>query len=128
MWVFLNNAFVSAVQHRANPKTLVVRARLPGDLERLFPDLADHVERTPRADYLFRVNVPKARFAKMLKAQVDAIDYDNFKGSVPDKFRHDTYMGVWSVMWRAQSQVSGRPQHEFDDLDFEESTWPAVDE
>ena len=32
MWVFLNDAMVSAVAHRTKPGQLMVRARLAGDL------------------------------------------------------------------------------------------------
>jgi hypothetical protein len=122
MWVFLNNAFMSIVQHRAQPRKVMIRARFRGDLETVFPDLADQVQETPTADYRFRLTVSKARLQKALSYQVARIDYDNFKGSVAEQWRHDAYMGVWGVMWREQKarsmpQVDDRTLPiEFDDF------------
>lgn len=100
MWIFLNNAFVSIVQDPQRADGLVVRARLDGDLERLFP--GKQVISLPFRDYAFRTFVSKAEVAEVLSKQVLGIDYGNFKGSVEDRARHDAYLGVWSVMWRAQ--------------------------
>ena len=49
MWVFLNNAFLSIVEHRENQNILLVRARIKGDIERVFPGVMVH--KTPEADY-----------------------------------------------------------------------------
>lgn len=109
MWVFLNNAYLSAVAHRDKPDTLLVRARFAGDLERVFPDLADKVKRTPSADYLFRVEVPRAQFAEMLAREAQAIDYDNFKSSASTLVRHDVYLDVWHVLKGGQTKYAKRP-------------------
>jgi hypothetical protein len=37
MWIFCESGFYSIVQHEDDPNTLIVRARIKGDLERLFP-------------------------------------------------------------------------------------------
>jgi hypothetical protein len=50
------------------------------------------------------VTVPKAELAVRLAARVEAIDYDNFKGSVPEQRRHDAYMDVWSAMRRFEQR------------------------
>jgi len=105
MWIFLNDAFVSAVQHRHYPEALMVRARLEGDLEKLFPNR--DVTETPSADYRFRAVVPKTEFAKVIAARIAAIDYTNFKNTVFDETRHHAYMGVWTVMHTAQITESG---------------------
>jgi hypothetical protein len=109
MWVFLNNAMISAVKHREEPGKLMVRARLRGDLEAVFPDLADKVKETPNADYRYRIVVSRAQMQLAMTEALDGIDYPDFKGSVPNHFRHETYYGVWSVMHRAQhEQHAGR--------------------
>jgi hypothetical protein len=106
MWIFTNNAFVSAVRHRSEPGGLMVRARLRGDLERFFDASADvlGVKETRDADYRFRCTVSDAVFATALMQSAAAIDYPNFKSSIgsDDQHRHDAYMDVWSAMHTAQ--------------------------
>ena len=65
MWIFTSNAFASAVRHRDRPGMLMVRGRLPDDLQRFFADhVADlSVERTPNADYMYRCVVTDTEFA-----------------------------------------------------------------
>jgi hypothetical protein len=53
MWIFLNNAFLSIVQDKDNMARFMVRARLRGDLERVFAH-ATVIETPPPADYRFR--------------------------------------------------------------------------
>lgn len=102
MWIFLNDAFLSAVQHRDKPDSLLVRARRREDLERVFGSDAD-ILALADADYPFRVTVPRADLAARLAQRAETIDYDNFKGSVPEPSRHDAYMAVWSAMRRFQA-------------------------
>lgn len=120
MWIFLNDAALSIVQDRLDARRLLVRARVRGDVERVFPD-ADVVE-TPEADYRFRAFVSRAKVKKAAAAMVAAIDYPNFKGSVAELERHDAYMGVWSVMRSLQERLA--PAHaqrqEFED---DEGAW-----
>lgn len=110
MWVFLNNAFFSAVQHHERPGTIIVRGRLKGDLERLFPKRK--VYETPNRDYRFRIFTTRKELAALMSRKVHDIDYTNFKSSVRHKGRHDTYLDVWSVMHGAQldEQFPGRRQ------------------
>lgn len=113
MWVFLNDAMVSAVAHRTKPGYLMVRARIAGDLERLFPRAK--VERTPDADYAFRCTVTAGLFATVLAKRVESIDYPNFKGSLagakggqaPSTFmaRSEAYYRTWDAMMDAQQEL-----------------------
>lgn len=104
MWVFLNDAFVSAVEHKDDDRLLVVRARVEGDLERFFRGLNIDVQRHEDRDYLFRTIIPKEDFARQLSAHAEKIDYPNFKGSMaPEEFdRHEAYLRVWGVMAHLQ--------------------------
>ncbi|HET7708953.1 MAG TPA: hypothetical protein VFK50_05385 [Sphingomicrobium sp.] len=104
MWVYLNDAFVSAVEHKDDHQLLVVRARVEGDLERFFRGMNINVQRHEDRDYLFRTIVTKQTFARQLSAFAEAIDYPNFKGSIAssDHDRHDAYLRVWSVMANLQ--------------------------
>lgn len=107
MWIFLNNAFISAVQHNDDPNLLVVRARVEGDLERVFEPLYGKealdvngikVERHEDRDYLFRVVVTKNQFASAMHWHASQIDYGNFKDSIEDHDYHNACSRVWSVM------------------------------
>ena len=101
MWVFLNDSFLSIVQHREKPELLMVRARIAGDIERAFPGVT--ASRTPNADYLFRAEILREVVNVAMNNAVNKINYDNFKNSVDEHDRHDAYMKVWETMVRFQA-------------------------
>lgn len=105
MWVFLNDAFVSIVEHDRDPDVLLVRARIHGDVERFigpYMPSGVKVRRTPEADYLYRAEVAREAVEAAVADAVRGVDYPNFKDSVPDSSRHTAYSSVWSVMYRYQ--------------------------
>lgn len=107
MWLSFNDAFLSIVQpsaadERKHPGTLLVRARRPGDIERVFGDAAGTVERRPERDYLFRAFIDRFTVGNVVASRLLAVDYGNFKGSVRDPKLHDAYAAVWGVMARLQ--------------------------
>lgn len=109
MWVMLNKSFLSIVDPdadyhgRGGPvgEKLLVRARLPGDIEAVFHGAA--VKETPERDYRFRSLIDRAEVARAMAAEVQGIHYSNFKGSVKDHDRHDAYADVWGIMYRLQN-------------------------
>lgn len=102
MWICLNDAYFSIVNDPKNPDNLLVRARRPGDIERIFPD---HQAATlPRRDYQFRASISRKEVASSIAVCLLTIDYGNFKGSVKDHKLHDAYASVWNVMARLQPQ------------------------
>lgn len=107
MWVFLNDAMFSFVQDRKDKSMLVCRARIAGDIEKVFPG-AD-VKETIDSDYRFRAWIARDMVSTAMAQEVGRIDYENFKNSIPahDKQRHDAYLGVWSVMFNLQSRLYG---------------------
>jgi hypothetical protein len=113
MWVFLNNSFLSIVDPApelppgAAPR-LLVRARIKGDIEAVFPKAK--VTCTPGRDYRFRALLPRAEVAAVIAEQVESLGYNNFKSSVPDRPRHDAYLGVWGVMHREQQRRIAPPK------------------
>jgi hypothetical protein len=102
MWIFLSNAMLSIVQDRSDADRLLVRARVKGDIEAIFAGY-EPME-TPTADYRFRASIPRRIVAERVKAELEVIDYDNFKNSVPDHARHMAYMEVWSAMHDEQER------------------------
>lgn len=95
MWIALNNSFLSIVQNRNNRSELLVRSRVKGDIERVFPETETFEDLA--ADYRYRALIERELVAKALASQVSKIDYDNFKNSISeDEYRrHDAYLKVW---------------------------------
>lgn len=93
----MNDSFLSVVKDRASDN-LLVRARTFNDLNK-FVD-KERIFTNDKADYRFRAFVSKDEFAKLMKQQVDSIDYDNFKNSVKDRYRKSLYERVWEVLFR----------------------------
>jgi len=102
MWLFLNNAALSIVESRDDDGILLVRGRVQGDIEAIFPGHAVH--ETPNADYRYRAYIDRDTVADAAARAVYNINYPNFKGSVVDVDRHDAYLGVWGVMKREQDR------------------------
>lgn len=96
MWLCLNDAFLSIVSKECARDELLVRARRPGDIEKIFPGAK--VTKNVHADYLFRAIVKRDAIARALEGEVRRITYANFKDSVADKRLHDAYLGVWTRM------------------------------
>ncbi|MFN2317393.1 MAG: hypothetical protein ABR551_11870 [Gemmatimonadales bacterium] len=107
MWICLNDSFLSIVAHRDEPDSLLVRARLEGHLEAIFPGV--DVARTPDADFAFRAVVPREVVAEAIRRRVADIAYPNFKASVHSQALHDAYMAFWTVMHSLQRQLLARP-------------------
>jgi len=122
MWLFLPDAFISVVQDRDNADQLIVRGRLPGDIERVFPG-AD-VLKTPDADYLYRVSVTRRQLRAALMRAVDDLTYTNVKGAIlpGDHLRHGAMLRCWSAMNSAQKEAETGQLFTFEegDLDDEE--------
>ena len=124
MWVFLNESFLSIVADRHSDR-LLVRARVKGDIQRVFPTA--EVVASPSADYAYRAFVDRELVANALYWQAQAIGYDNFKNSVREHDRHDAYMGVWSVMnsyQRRKAKPAARSVSLFDEVEIKDARNP----
>ena len=93
MWIQFNNAFLSIVENRDNKLELLVRARIKGDIEKIFPE-ADVFE-DESADYRYRAFISKAKVAERMMLKMKEINYDNFKNSVKEIDRKSAYSNVW---------------------------------
>ena len=100
MWFFGSNAFLSVVQHKQDPAILVVRARLPGHIEKMFPHA--NVVSLDGRDYQFRAELPREVVAARMQQYVMEMTATNFKDSVKERSYHDACYGVWSCMERIQ--------------------------
>lgn len=102
MWIFLSDSFLSIVQKPDDKDTLTVRARIKGDIERVFPSAK--VVDGQGTDYRFRAKIPRQEVAQALHDQVMKLTASNFKASVKNRARHDAYMRVWQAMYRYQEE------------------------
>jgi hypothetical protein len=105
MWVMLNDAFFSIVSKDCAPDELMVRARRPGDIEKVFPETAGKVTEYTASDYHYRARVKRCDIARALAKEVASITYSNFKSSVKDYDLHNAYMRVWNAMADLQPQA-----------------------
>ena len=104
MWLFTSKSFLSVVSDQENPSgdKLLVRARVSGDIEEIFPDAT--VMHTPNADYRFRAWVSRSDVADALSDYVRNLNYANFKNSVHDMQRVPALIQVWNSMYQLQER------------------------
>ena len=102
MWIVLNKSFLSIVKNRNNENELLVRARVKGDIEKVFEN-ADVFE-DENADYRYRAYIDRKNVADKISDELLKINYDNFKNSVSkDEYnRKNAYMNVWSALNKLQ--------------------------
>jgi hypothetical protein len=104
MWLFFSESFVSVVADHDDPKKLLVRARVQGHIETLFP--AAKVFKATGSDYLFRALISRKTVKQVVADQLENIQYDNFKNTVGDWELHNSYLKVWSVMHELQGRAA----------------------
>lgn len=95
MWLFTNDAFLSVVAH-SQEDLLHVRARIDGDIERVFPSA--EVYETPYGDYRFNANLRREQVADVVANHLRHIEYMEFQNSVADPERRGVYAEVWNAM------------------------------
>ena len=102
MWVLLNNAFFSIVKNRNKKNELLVRARIKGDIEKVFPEANTFEDKN--ADYRYRAFIETSIVANKISNEIFKINYDNFKNSISkDDFnRTIAYGNVWKELYKLQ--------------------------
>ena len=114
--------FLSAVQDRAD-SDIIVRAPVRADIQANgWP-----YEETPDADYAFRARVKREVWADFVADAAMAVDYDNYKNTVPedDDARHEAYMesdGAAGAPAARLGQVSPRVAWVVAHIDLPEQT------
>ncbi len=111
MWIYLNTGFYSVVHKPPCQKDeLLVRTRSKVDIDKLQKQLKEkfnfdgEILSTPKADYAFRMVVPRHMIATFLVGAIMELDYPNFKNTIQGKDyqRHDAYMKCWEAMYEWQ--------------------------
>lgn len=104
MWIMLHDAFFSIVSKDCAPHQLMVRARRRRDIPKVFPNA--RVTESKASDYQFRAVVTREAITAAMAAEIERINYPNFKDVVRDQALHDAYLRVWTAMAQIQP---GRP-------------------
>jgi hypothetical protein len=112
-WLCLNDSFLSVVSHYEDPDKLLVRARVAGHIEAVFPGYP--VYQREGSDYLYRADVPRKVVAEHIALRLEHIDYSNFKNSVKNRQLHDAYAGFWTIMYRLQAILKPAKKERFVD-------------
>lgn len=100
MWVCLYDCFFSIVAKDCKSDELMVRARRPGDIEKIFKGYTG--EEYLISDYHYRCAIPKSVIIEALSTEIEDIDYPNFKNRVEDDKLHRAYNEVWFSMSKLQ--------------------------
>ena len=105
MWIYTQQGFYSIVEDRDDPDMLLVRARVKGDSERLWPKAK--VSEGEGSDYSFRARILRNAVAKVLSQEIKSVDYDNFKDRIDhtDPERGYWYHRIWTLMCCLQAAV-----------------------
>lgn len=101
MWICFKDSFLSIVEDTRDANKLLVRARVAGDIERIFGYNRVEVIKGAGTDYQYRASIDAHTVANTLRREILAIDYPNFKDSVKDDCHHNAYMDVWVALRRA---------------------------
>lgn len=100
MWFCFKDAFLSVVHKDCDDDELLVRARVKGHIEAIFPHA--QVQRTAGADYLYRVVLKREEVGQVLMQLTLNYEAPNFKDSVKDHKLHHAYAQVWRTMAQLQ--------------------------
>ncbi len=105
MWIFLPDSFLSIVDKGdSTGKTLLVRERVAGDIESIFPKAK--IETDVGSDYRFRARIDREEVVNAIAESVRTIYWPNFKDQVKEKDRHEAYLDVWHAMFSYQQRAS----------------------
>ena len=119
MWLYIKTGFYSIVHKPPCDKDeLLVRTRSKVDIDKLQKLLKEkyqfegEVIGSPKADYAYRMIVPREIFASFISSAAMELDYDNFKNTIygKDYQRHDAYMRCWEAMYEWQRDLKRAKQ------------------
>lgn len=115
MWIYAKTGFYSVVHKPpCREDELLVRVRCKDDIDKLQKLLKSEYQfngeviDSPKADYAYRMIVPRETFASFLANVAMLMDYDNFKNTIgrKDYKRHDAYLRCWDAMYEWQRDLN----------------------
>lgn len=123
MWIFTSDCFLSIVADKDNLKgdRLLVRSRVKGAINKLFPDVEELY--MTGSDYAYRAWVKRNEVSRVVQNYINALAYSNFKNSITDKDYSHACMGVWQEMFDYQEKSIGALDYDGDNFTALEETW-----
>jgi hypothetical protein len=73
MWIFCRRGFYSVVEDQDDPRYLIVRARVAGDIQQTWPKAK--VTETPDSGYRYRAHIQRDAVGKAIAEVVTDTDY-----------------------------------------------------
>lgn len=104
MWLFTQHGFISAVQHAEDKNVIMVRARDARSLEFISDLMEAEIKKTPGNDYPYRVIIDRKQFMDYLSAEVDMLNYSNYKSRL-HATRGDDFYSAASHVWHTMHEV-----------------------
>ena len=99
MWIFTTDAFFSINKDSFSPDHLIVRARLPGDIQKHFPHA--EIQEYAGTDYRYRASIHRSVVADAIREEILEIDYGDFHGSA-EKHRKPCLSTVFDTLQKTQ--------------------------
>lgn len=115
MWLFTENGFFSAVEHRDSEDLIVIRARDEADLISLrirhgLSGKLHPIIKQEGSDYPARIIMHRATWVGVVSTEAANISYGNFKNRVKEvqgEDREHVYHKVWAVMLEVERMAYG---------------------
>ena len=111
MWLFSTSGFYTVVEHRDQPGTLIVRARVKKDLatlkDKYMPDMGK-ITYHKDYDYPYRGFISKEGFGAGLAKMALDIDYEKFKEAVR-KTQGSKRAGLYTEVWGKMIKLEADP-------------------
>ncbi len=102
MWLFTTSGFISVVLKSEG--ILKVRARDEKSLLEISQQTDQKIQKTPLADYPYRIEIGHDQFVEWAAAQIKEIQYRNFKSEVASS-RGKSFAGALSDVWSTMHAV-----------------------
>lgn len=117
MWVFTQDGFISAVDNKAKPGLLAVRARDRQSLEAISEMANSEIEFTPQRDYQYRTYVSREMLEDFIKLSIETLDYPNFKDRLYVS-RGKQYARAAGNVWTSMHAVADKEYEEWGAREF----------
>jgi hypothetical protein len=104
MWVFTQTGFLSAVRHRDEADTLVVRSRDRESIQAIADFAAADIVKHAGSDYPYRTFVKEESWKGFLLKSVEELDYTNYKNRMHD-LRDDNFCSALSNVWLVMTKT-----------------------
>jgi hypothetical protein len=105
MWIFTQDGFISAVNNKEAADKITVRARDKQSLALISEIVNQEIIQVNGRDYPYRVYATKEQLSEFLQAQVDVLDYGNFKDQVK-VVRGQEFASACGAVWEAMLDVT----------------------